>query len=138
MTDSKTANIAGYWLDALISSSRQGIDGFIEFCGQDPVCLAKLRMLWIMHSGRYLDIYMHKDKPSKRWIVDCPFTGYSLMQGYRGETRDKLAQRFIDCRLDAYLRIIHAKRDETGKPTYFEKLEAQYLRVLANRGDEDD
>lgn len=86
----------------------------------------------------HLDIYMHKDKPSKRWIIDCPFTGYSLMQGYQGETRDKLAQRFIDCRLDAYLRLVHAKRDETGQPTYFEKLEAQYLRVLANRGDEDE
>ena len=67
MTDSKTANMAGYWHGALISSSRQGIDGFIEFCGQDPVCLAKLRMLWIMHSGRYLDIYMHKGEVYEEW-----------------------------------------------------------------------
>lgn len=80
----------------------------------------------------YIDVYMHKDKPSHRWMVDCPFTGYNLMVGFRDETRESLAQRFIDSRLDAYLRIIHKRRD------FLEKLEAQYLEAVANRGDEDD
>ena len=67
MTESKTANIFRYWYDALARASRHGIDGMMGFCGEDPVCIAKLRILWILHAGRYLYIHMHTGEVYEEW-----------------------------------------------------------------------
>jgi hypothetical protein len=67
MAESKTTDMFRYWYDALISASRQGGDSFVEFCGQDPVRIAKLRILWTLHAGRYLHVQMHDGEVYEEW-----------------------------------------------------------------------
>lgn len=82
--DSKTAGIIKYWYEALTKASKVGEAGFTEFAGEEPgqeepgqgesgadskrlLKLAKLRVLWLLHAGRHLDMFMHSGEVYEEW-----------------------------------------------------------------------